>query len=1226
MTIEEALSVLDSVLGQVTLNDTQELVFRHAWEDWTYEQIADQFGYTTDYVKNVGSQLWESLSHLLGVRVNKKNVQSVVRRWAQQHCNSATSAQIIRSRNARQDLAEAPDVSSFTGRTEELATLEQWIVGDRSDTASMARCRLIALLGMGGMGKTSLAVMLAHRVEAQFDAIVWRSLRNAPPIEALLGSLIQFLSDGAETEATLPSDRHNRMTRLIEYLRTQRCLLILDNAESVLSCHEASAGETSENGYLELLDCLSDLPHEGCVLLTSREKPDLITWKEGVTLPVRSLQLTGLSDQEGKAIFASKGTFVATDAEWHTLIQHYAGNPLALKMVAAAIQEIFNSNISEFLNVLGTLVFDDIRDLLDRQFNRLSFTEKEVMYWIAINREVTSFSELRDDILCPISRQKLPSILRSLKHRFLIETTPDGFTQQPVVMEYVTNRLIEQVSREILASSPTSPSSPSPLSPVPLIQTHALLKATAKDYICDSQTRLILAPLAERLLALLRSPLAVEQRCRDLLSQLAAASQPLPGYAAGNLLNLLRHLEADLTQLDLSNLTIRQAQFQATNLHHVHLENAEIIRSVFLESLGAVWSVAFSPDGTLLAASDSAGNIHLWRVADHQKVMTLKGHTNWVCAIAFSPNGKILASGSLGNVVKLWDVASGQCSKTLKGHDEWVIAVAFSPDGRLLATSGADRRIKLWNPVTGACVQTIEAHDDWVCAIAFSPDSSFLVSGSDDATLKLWAIQTATCLQTLIGHTSHVRTVGFSPDGTHLASGSSDCTVKIWEISSGKCLSTLTGHTRSVRSLAYLPTVQGDRSRFELVTASEDGSLRRWHEQTGQCLDALHGHTGHVRSVAIHPSGKWIASGSADQTVKFWNPHTGDCLRTLRGYTNFVLAVACAPNSGDQESVQLIASGHSDRTVRLWNLHTGECLQTLKGHTNEVWGVAFSPDGRWLASSSTDQTIRLWDSKTGNCLNLLKGHTDWIHAIAFSPNGKWLASGSSDQTIRLWDVNTGRCLKTIHGHDSHVWSVAFSPSQCNDEECILASSSDDQTIKLWNTITGECIQNLKGHTRRVQTIAFSPDGIWLASSSGDRTIAIWDLKTGRCLRTLTNNGDHQRSLVFSSFQSPFFQQTGHLLLCSYAENTVKIWNANTGECLRILEGHTNRVWAITLTPDGQTLISGGEDGTLRLWDVELGKCSRVLQNPRPYEGMKIAGIKGLTDAQKATLRSLGAVE
>lgn len=1221
MTIEEALSVLDGVLGQITLNDTQELVFRHAWEDWTYEQIAEQFGYTTDYVKNVGSQLWDSLSARLGVRVTKRNVQSVVRRWARQQCSILTPvADAVKPRDTRQDLGEAPDVSSFSGRTEELETLKQWVMGDRADQ-SATRCRLIALLGMGGMGKTSLAVMLARQVEAQFDVIVWRSLRNAPSVEELLDSLIQFLSNDAETEATLPSDRYNRMTRLIEHLRTQRCLIILDNAESVLPCNELTTKETSDNGYGELLDRLSDLPHEGCVVLTSREKPDAIAWKEGVTLPVRSLQLSGLTNQEAQAIFASKGHFVASEAEWQTLIQHYAGNPLALKMVAAAIQDIFNSDISEFLRVLGTLVFDDIRDLLDRQFNRLSFMEKDVMFWIAINREVTSFTELRDDILCPISRQKLPGILRSLKHRFLIESTPVGFTQQPVVMEYVTNRFIEQISREILASPP----SPSPSSPVPLLHTHALLKATAKDYIRDSQTRLILAPIADRLLALLRSPLAVEQRCRECLAELQRMSPALPGYAAGSLVNLLHYLRADLAQLNLANLTLRQAQFQKTDLHHVNLENAEIVRSVFLESLGAVWSVAFSPDGTLLAAGDSAGDIHVWRVADHQKVMTCKGHTNWVCAIAFSPDGKTLASGSVGNVVKLWDVTTGQCRKTLRGHAEWVIAVAFSPDGRLLATSGADRMIKLWNPVTGACVQTIEAHDDWVCAIAFSPDSSFLVSGSDDATLKLWAVQTATCLQTFTGHTSHIRAVAFSPDGKQFASGSSDRTVKLWDGSSGQCLRTLTGHTRPIRAVAYSPS-SGDRATDELISASEDGSLRRWDDQTGQCLAVLHGHTGHVRSVAIHPKGQLAASGSADQTVKLWNLPTGHCLKTLRGYTNFVLSVACAPVPDDPQQPQLIASGHSDRAVRVWNLHTGECLQTLKGHTNEVWGVAFSPSGQQFASSSTDQTIRVWDVQTGECLYVLKGHTDWIHRIAFSPDGQWLASGSSDQTIRVWDLATGNCCKTLHGHNSHVWSVAFSPAPGKDGEWILASSSDDQTIKLWNVAHGECTQTLTGHTRRVQAVAFSPDGAWLASSSSDQTIAIWDVRTRRCLRTLANDGDHMRSLAFSSFQSPFFQQTGHLLLAGYAENCVKIWNANTGECFRVLAGHTSRIWSVALSPDGQTLISGSEDGTLRFWDIELGKCLTVLQSPRPYEQMIITGIKGLTDAQKATLRSLGAVE
>ncbi|MDX2244905.1 MAG: NB-ARC domain-containing protein [Leptolyngbyaceae cyanobacterium bins.302] len=1248
MTIEEALSVLDNVLGQVTLNDVQELVFRHAWEDWTYEQIAAQFGYTTDYVRNVGSQLWTALSEMLGVKVGKKNLQSAVRRWAQQHRTQlAPTRSLPEVLSTRQDLAEAPDGTNFTGRTQELIQLEQWIGQDR--------CRLIALLGMGGMGKTSLAARLVQQVAPQFEAIVWRSLRNAPPVEELLAGLLQFLTQSDETSPALSLDRSSQIAHLIEQLRQQRCLIVLDNLESVLPCSATSA--VADNGYVELLEVLSDFSHQSCVVLTSREKPDEIAWKEGIALPVRSLQLSGMSDADVKKIFATKGSFTGADADWHQLVEHYAGNPLALKMVAAAVQELFNQDISEFLSILGSLVFDDIRDLLDRQFNRLSYAEKDVMFWLAINREVTSFTELRDDILCPIVRQSLPSTLRSLKHRFLIETTPNGFTQQPVVMEYVTHQLIVQASREIAGIPPhalapslptphpvrlsvpveAQPSSsnfpaPNPQPPVPLLQTHALYKATAKDYIRDSQARLILAPLVERLLAIVRSPLLVEEYCRRLLADLWFTPQAVPGYGAGNLINLLQYLEADLTGLELSNLTIRQAQFQEATLHQVNLANATLERCVFLESLGTVWSVAFSPNGALLAASDATGDIHIWRVTDHQKVMTCQEHTHWVCAIAFSPDSKRLASGSAGNVVKLWNVATGQCLRTLCGHTEWVLALAFNRDGTLLATSSADRTIKLWNAKTGVCLQTLAGHQDWVGAIAFSPDGRFLISGSDDSSLKLWDVEAATCLQTLTGHSSPVRSVAFSPNGQAVASGGSDRTVKIWHLGTG-CLRTLTGHSKPIRSVAYQSPEAGDFSaecdRFsqQLVTASEDGTLRLWDSQTGQCLKVLPGHTGHVRTVAIHPKGHLLASGSADQTVKLWNRETGHCLRTLRGYTNFALAVACAANySSNLEYSPLIASGHSDRTVRVWNLNTGECLHTLKGHTNDVWSVAFIPTDaastdRILASSSTDQTIRLWDEQTGRCLRVLRGHTDWIHAIAASTDGQTIASASSDQTIRLWDVRTGRNLHTLVGHQSHVWSVAFSPT-----ESLLASSSDDQTIKLWDSKTGECIKTLIGHSRRIQAIAFSPDGIWLASASGDQTIAIWEVETGRCLRTLSNPGDHVRTVVFSPFRSPFFQQTGQLLLGSYAENTVKLWNAHTGELLHQLEGHRSRIWSVAFSPDGLTMISGSEDGTMRLWDTELGKCLSVLQSPRPYEEMNIAGVKGLTEAQKYTLKSLGAVE
>jgi hypothetical protein len=166
MTIEEALTILDDVLGQTTLNDTQELVFRHAWDAWTYERMAEQFGYTTDHIKNVGAELWGALSALTGIKVTKRNLQTVLRRWAEDHCSGA---ELFRPHQGtpHQDWGEAPDSTGFTGRTQELATLERWIVDER--------CRLVALLGMGGMGKTALAIKLAQAVQHRFDYVVWRS-------------------------------------------------------------------------------------------------------------------------------------------------------------------------------------------------------------------------------------------------------------------------------------------------------------------------------------------------------------------------------------------------------------------------------------------------------------------------------------------------------------------------------------------------------------------------------------------------------------------------------------------------------------------------------------------------------------------------------------------------------------------------------------------------------------------------------------------------------------------------------------------------------------------------------------------------------------------------------------------------------------------------------------------------------------------------------------------
>jgi hypothetical protein len=312
---------------------------------------------------------------------------------------------------SRQDWGEAPDVSAFYGRTEELSKLEYWILNER--------CRLVALLGMGGIGKTSLSVKLAQQIQEQFEVVIWRSLRHAPPIKELLANLIQFLSN--QQESDLPETVDGRISRLLDYLRSSRCLLVLGNVEAVLrSGDRAGYYREAYQDYGELLRQVGESPHQSCLVLSSREKPKELASLGGETLPVRSFQLRGLQEVEGQEIFKAKGLFCGTETESRLIIERYAGNPLVLKIVATAIQELFEGNISEFL-AQGTAVFGDIRDLLDQQFNRLSDVEKELMYWLAINREPVSLSELREDIVSPVSQSKFLEALESLGRRSLIE-------------------------------------------------------------------------------------------------------------------------------------------------------------------------------------------------------------------------------------------------------------------------------------------------------------------------------------------------------------------------------------------------------------------------------------------------------------------------------------------------------------------------------------------------------------------------------------------------------------------------------------------------------------------------------------------------------------------------------------------------------------------------------------------------------------------------------------
>ena len=517
MKLENILQQLDTILESEQLNDIQETVFCLSWQGKSYEQIANKTKYDRDYIKDVGCRLWKQLSAKFGTKVTKRNLHTVFRQYVQQETD-------INNYNFSSELSETItdwgnviDVSFFVGRETEIKTLEDWILVDNSP--------LISIVGMGGIGKSATAIKLAQKLQREFQYIFCRSLKHTRGLKELLTAIIDFIYPKHKLNYPQSIDELIKLT--LNYLTINRCLVILDDAESIL-CSESRAGKYKSDCelYKQFFTAIIQHNHQSCVIITSREKIADLELKEGKSSLVKSLQLKGLSPTAASLILHDQGIAECPSC----LIEKYSGNPLALKLAATTIKSIFRGNVKQFLTP-ETTIYGEIWDLLSQQFNRLTKLEQTVMYWLAINRGVTNLLNLQADIFPTVAPREIISSIESLNRRSLIEVTNTGFTQPAIIMDYMTELILENAVREIITGK------------MDWLKSFCLLKTEA---VKEAQTQLIIQPLLERLGATLKEHDIIISQLNRLMEHLRAKPTIQVGYAKDNYLNLLSYLHVSI--------------------------------------------------------------------------------------------------------------------------------------------------------------------------------------------------------------------------------------------------------------------------------------------------------------------------------------------------------------------------------------------------------------------------------------------------------------------------------------------------------------------------------------------------------------------------------------------------------------------------------------------------------------------------------------------------------
>ena len=436
---QNIIKILHQLHPELELTNIQETIFIQSWQGKTYQEIAKAIDYDPAYIKDVGHKLWKKLSILLEKPISKNNFYVILKCYLQEQPSTeyhqsgflssseeSDHSTDLKATTAHKDL---PEVPTFCGYRSELSQLYEWVVNENN--------HLVGIFGLGGVGKTTLALKLVEQARDHFEHVLWRSLRDKPTFDELIIDLLNYFD--RKTTINLPQYPDEQVSLLIKYLNQYRCLLVIDDWFTILCSHELVGNyEAAYRHYGLLLRRVSKGRHQSCVLITSRERPAGSAFTDNQVFPVRSLYLTGLSRPAGREALRGFGLSGETSA-LDQLLECYAGNPYALRVISKTIKDLFNGDLVEFLEQ-GEIIYGDIRSLLDQQFSRLSEAEKLTINYLACEPNEFSLETLRERIYALKSHPPLLEIIESLYNRSFVNKQGTGFRLHPLLKAYIVSQ------------------------------------------------------------------------------------------------------------------------------------------------------------------------------------------------------------------------------------------------------------------------------------------------------------------------------------------------------------------------------------------------------------------------------------------------------------------------------------------------------------------------------------------------------------------------------------------------------------------------------------------------------------------------------------------------------------------------------------------------------------------------------------------------------------------